>query len=84
MININEEKTPTGDVNSAEDLRANGKVEFSAKVFRNITARFLFEAKFDRVPAPRPPPEGGLPFDGFVLEAEQLNTTTDVSLIVNF
>lgn len=84
LSNLNKEHAPTGDIERLKDVRLNAKVEFSAKVLNNITARFLFEAKYDRVPAPRQPPDTSLPFDGFVLEGEKLNTTTDVSLIVNF
>ncbi len=83
LTNISPEDTPTGRASSIEDTRVNFKTAFTAKVWGDISARFSFTAKFDNVPAPRPP--FSVPYaPGVVLSADKLDTQTELALIMNF
>ncbi len=83
LSNIFPEQTPTGDVDRFVDNRLNWKNLLSAKVWRNISGRFTFTARFDNVPAARP--EFDLPYaDGVVVPANKLDTQTELAVVVNF
>lgn len=83
LSNFLKEQTPTGDVNRFVDSRVNWKSLLSAKVWRNISGRFTFAARFDNVPAPRA--EFELPYaPGVVVPADKLDTQTELAIVVNF
>ncbi len=83
LSNVAAEDTPSGRVGAFADTRVNWKNILSAKVWRNISARFTFTARFDNWPAPRPP--FALPYaDGVVVSADKLDTQTEFAMVVNF
>lgn len=83
LSNLFPEGTPTGDVSRFTDTRVNWKNLLSAKVWRNISGRFTFTARYDNVPAPRP--EFDLPYAaGVVVPADKLDTQTELAVVVNF
>lgn len=83
LSNVLPEETPTGDVSRLADTRVNWKNLLSAKVWRNISGRFTFSARYDNVPAPRP--EFDLPYaPGVVVPADKLDTQTELAIVVNF
>jgi hypothetical protein len=70
-------------VESFEDSRINARAFLAAKLYKNISFRFSFTARFDNVPAPLPPL--GKPFaPGFVPPAEKLDTLSEAALVINF
>ncbi len=84
LVNFNELDTPGGHVDRFDDVRFAGKLAITTKVVDDIALRFSFTARFDNAPAPRPPFEG-IPYaTGFVPLADELDTLTEVSLIVSF
>ena len=82
LSNLNAENTPALQAGPLEDTRVNAKLNFNAKIWRNISFRFNFSVKFDNVPAVAP--GLGMPLDGFVLSADKVDTLTDVGVVVNF
>jgi hypothetical protein len=83
LFNMNELDAPAGKVEVFEDNRVNSKLSITTKMTENVSFRFAFEALFDNAPAPRPP--FALPYaDGFVPLADELDTKTEATLIVNF
>jgi hypothetical protein len=83
LSNLNELRSPGGEIASFEDNRVNGKLSVTTVLFRDISFRVGVEARFDNAPAPRPPI--GLAYaDGFVPLTETLDTRTEATLIVNF
>jgi hypothetical protein len=83
LTNVAAEETPTGRASALEDTRLIGKSALTAKVWGDISARFSFLARYDNVPAPRPPFD--IPFaPGVVIAADKLDTQTELSLIMNF
>ncbi len=83
LSNLNKLDTTGGEVSAFEDNRVNGKLSLTTKVFQNISFRVAFEAHYDNAPSPRPP--FGLPYaPGFVPLADELDTRTEATLIVNF
>lgn len=83
LSNVNSLDTPSGPVDAFEDNRFNGKASLTTKVLADISFRFAFEAHYDNAPAPLPPV--AVPYaPGFVPLAEQLDTRTEATLIVNF
>ena len=83
LSNVNTLLTPTGNAAPFEDTRVIWKASLDARVYKNISARFAFTAKFDNVPAPRQ--AFNLPLeDGLTVSANKLDTITEVQVIVNF
>lgn len=83
LSNLNELRSAGGAISSFEDNRVNGKLSVTTVLFRDISFRVGFEARYDNAPAPRPPL--GLDYaDGFVPLAETLDTRTEATLIVSF
>jgi hypothetical protein len=83
LSNMNQLDSPGGRIDSFEDNRLTGKLSLTTALRGNISFRFGFEAHYDNAPAPRPP--FSLPYaDGFVPLADELDTKTEASLIVNF
>jgi putative salt-induced outer membrane protein len=85
LFNVNTLDVPTGDLEAGpfEDTRIIGTAGVSTKLLDNISLAVSFTAKFDNVPAPLAP--FALPYaDGFVPEADKLDTLTKATLIVNF
>jgi hypothetical protein len=84
LVNINELDSPAGQIDSLEDTRFNGKVAITTEMFGGAAFRFSFTARYDHAPAPRPP-FPTIPYAaGFQPLADELDTLTEVSLIVNF
>ena len=86
LANLNTEKTPTEDgsneAKAFEDVRAIGKIGLTTSLSKSISFGFGFTMKVDTTPAPLAPL--GLPFAaGFAPFADQLDTTTEATLIVN-
>jgi hypothetical protein len=86
LFNVNTLEVATGDHSAGpfEDTRINGMVGVTTKLLKNISLAVSFTAKFDNVPAPRPPIPGFKYGAGFVPPAEKLDTISKASLIVNF
>lgn len=70
------------DTGSFEDTRVNGSTSLTTKILADISFRFAFGFKWDNAPAPLPQ-IGGLPFTN-PKEADELDTTVEASLILNF
>jgi len=88
LTNVNEEKDALADeqgqkgVDAFGDNRIIAKVGLSTKLTKDISFRFGFTAKYDQAPAPIAP--FPTPFAmGFSPLAEELDTITDVGLIIN-
>ena len=83
LSNLNHLDSPGGEVEAFEDNRITGKLSLTTKLFGNLSFRVAFEAHYDNAPAPRPP--FALPYaEGFVPLADELDTRTEATLIVNF
>ena len=83
LSNLNQLDGPAGQVDAFEDNRVNGKVSLTTKLFQNLSFRVAFEAHYDHAPAARPP--FSLPYaEGFTPLADELDTRTEATLIVNF
>ena len=85
LFNMNPESAPGFDteVRPFQDARVNFKTALSTTLYKNLSFRFSFTARFDNVPAPRPP----LPIPyatGFTPLAEKLDTMSEAALVVNF
>lgn len=66
-----------------EDNRITSKLALTTKMGENVSFRFGFEARFDNAPSPRPPL--AIPYaPGFTPLADELDTKTEATLIVNF
>ncbi|WP_428267090.1 DUF481 domain-containing protein [Haliangium sp.] len=65
------------EVGAFEDTRVTGKLGLSAKVFEDISLRFGFEARFDNAPST-------LTLGGVSYTADELDTKTEATVIVNF
>ena len=83
LLNFNTLNAPGGEVAAFEDARITAKAELTTKLLDDISINVSFLAKYDNAPAPRPAFK--LPYaDGFVPLAEKLDTTTKVTVIINF
>ena len=86
LFNVNElDDSPTKGqtVDRFEDNRITSKLALTTTVYKNVSFRFGFEARYDNAPSPRPPL--ALPYAaGFTPLAEELDTKTEATLIVNF
>lgn len=83
LANVNELDQAGRIVDPLEDTRVNAAVNLTTKLFKNISFRFGVTAKYDNAPAPRPALD--LPYaPGFVSFAEELDTRTEATLIINF
>ncbi len=84
LFNVNELKNGAVVVaDKFEDTRVTAKLAMTTKLFEDISFRFGFEAKYDNVPAALP--AFSTPFaDGFSPQAQELDTKTEASLIINF
>jgi hypothetical protein len=88
LTNVNEEKDAVKDemggkgVDAFEDNRITAKIGLNTKLSSNVSFRFGFTAKYDQAPAPIA--GGDIPFaSGFTPLSKELDTITDVGLIVN-
>jgi hypothetical protein len=71
-------------VKAFEDSRVNGRAAFTTRLWKKLSFRLAFTARYDNVPAPMPK-VGGLDFaPGFLPASEKLDTITDASLVVTF
>jgi hypothetical protein len=83
LLNVNSLDTAAGEVGAGEDARVKGTLAITTKLFEDISFRFGFTALYDHAPAPRPPL--AIPYaTGFVPLADELDTKTEATLIVNF
>ena len=83
LFNVNTLDTASGEIGPVEDTRLVAKIAITTKVFENINFRFGFTASYDHAPAARkafPVPYA----PGFVPLADELDTKTEATLIVNF
>jgi hypothetical protein len=83
LLNLNREETMAGGVvEPFEDVRVNGKTGLTTQLWTDISFAVTFTLKYDAAPAPLPP------FGGFMVApgvlAEELDTITEATLIVNF
>ncbi len=83
--NFNPYDGPYGSrVKAFEDSRVNGRAILTTRLWKKLSFRIAFTARYDNVPAPLPK-VGGLDFaPGFLPAAEKLDTITDASLVVTF
>lgn len=88
LTNVNEEKdaieNETGGkgVDAFADNRVVAKLGLNTKLTTSVSFRFGFTAKYDSAPAPIAPGTPGFA-SGFTPLSEELDTITDVGLIVN-
>ena len=83
LVNVNTLDGPAGEIERFEDVRVNGLAKLSTKLYENINFGFSFGVKFDNAPSGRPPI--GMDYAvGFVPLADEVDTRTEVSLLVNF
>lgn len=86
LFNLNPENAPgfpEAPISPLRDTRINFKTALSTTLYKNLSFRFSFSARFDNVPAPRPALT--LPYaPGFVPLAEKLDTMSEAALVVNF
>lgn len=83
LMNVNSLDTPAGEIEPLEDTRVTSLIEVTTKLHDHISFSFGFTAKYDNAPSPRPP--FGVPYAaGFVPLADELDTITKASLIINF
>lgn len=77
------EVTPDGRATYFQDVRVNGKLAFTTRIWKALSFRAAFTAKYDNVPAPRPALD--LPWGAdYHPAAAKFDTITEVGLIVNF
>ena len=83
LHNVNSLDTAAGEVSAFEDTRVNSMVALTTKLFEDISFRFSFTAKYDHAPSRRPP--FSIPYAAdYVPLADELDTRTEATLIVNF
>lgn len=83
LFNVNELDTGTREIAAFEDARVNSNLSLTTKVFKNVSFRFAFGARFDNAPSLRAP--GDIPFAAdFQPVSDELDTKTEATLIVNF
>ena len=85
LFNVNPLNAPgiPEEVSPFRDTRVNFKTALSTTIYKNLSFRFSFTARFDNVPAPRP--ALALPYAaGFTPLAEKLDTLSEAALVVNF
>jgi len=72
------------EVGAFRDSRVYGRAALTTRIWKKLSFRLAFTARYDNVPAPLPK-LGGLDFAaGFIPQAEKLDTITDASLVVTF
>ncbi|HMU38201.1 MAG TPA: DUF481 domain-containing protein [Pseudomonadota bacterium] len=86
LFNVNPLTAPgfTEEITPFRDTRINFKTALSTTIYKNLSFRFSFTARFDNVPAPRPAPAGFKFADGYQPLAEKLDTLSEAALVVNF
>lgn len=83
LFNVNTLDTAGGEIGAFEDTRVNATTALTTKLFEDISFRFAFTVKFDNAPSARAP--FALPYEpGFVPLADEVDTKTEASLIINF
>jgi hypothetical protein len=83
LENLNEEAAPGGDIAPFEDARLTSKVALTTALSTDLSVRVAFTARYDAAPAPQPP-FGAVPYEpGFTPLADELDTTTELQLIVS-
>ncbi len=86
LFNLNPLVAPgfAEEISPFRDARVNFKTALSTTVYKNLSFRFSFTARFDNVPAPRPAPTGFSYVSGFQPLAQKLDTLSEAALVVNF
>lgn len=86
LFNVNPLVAPgfAEEISPFRDARVNFKTALSTTIYKNLSFRFSFTARFDNVPAPRPAPAGFKFADGYQPLAEKLDTLSEAALVVNF
>jgi putative salt-induced outer membrane protein YdiY len=87
LVNLNSEDAAyqaDGEIAVGEDVRLVGKTAVTTQLFTDISLRFGFALRFDNEPAPVGKIAGQDVDPTNPIIAEELDTITDVSLIVNF
>jgi hypothetical protein len=83
LTNFNPLTKPTRDVGVFGDTRLRGRLALTTKIFSNISFQGGFSARYQSAPAPLPSLD--IPYaEGFVPEAEKLDTTAELTLIISF
>ena len=83
LTNLNPLSKPTGDVGAFGDTRLRGAASVTTELLDGISFQGSFSARYRTSPAPLPPLD--IPYaEGFVPEAQRLDTTTELTLIVSF
>lgn len=72
-----------GTIGPFKDSRVLGRAALTTRIWKKLSFRLAFTARFDDVPSPLP--KLNLPFAaGFIPAAEKLDTITDASLVISF
>jgi hypothetical protein len=83
--NLNPYDGPYGTgVGAFEDSRVLGHAALTTRLWKKLSFRLAFQARFDNVPAPLAPIGGAKFAPGYFPRSETLDTLTDASLVVTF
>ncbi len=82
LFNLNNVNTSVQEAGAFEDTRLFGKAALKTKLFENISFQAAFSLRYDAAPAPR---AFSTDFaDGVSLQADSVDTITEMGIIVNF
>ena len=83
LTNFNPVTKPTREVRPLRDTRLRGRLALTSQLFERVSFRGSFSARYQSAPAPLP--ALNIPYaEGFVPEADALDPTTEIALIVSF
>jgi hypothetical protein len=80
LLNLNPEQGPLGRIAPIQDTRINGRAAIITKLWKILSLRVSFTARYDNAPAPLPALT--IPYEaGFIPLASRLDTITEVALV---
>lgn len=80
LLNLNPEQGPLGRIAPIQDTRINGRAAITTKLWKILSLRASFTARYDNAPAPLPALT--IPYEtGFIPLASRLDTITEVALV---
>ena len=82
LLNLNDVNTSVQEAGFLEDSKVVGRTALKTKLYDNISFQAAFTLKYDAAPAPL---NFDVPFaDGVSLQADSIDTITEMAIIVNF
>ncbi|HEX2571976.1 MAG TPA: DUF481 domain-containing protein [Polyangia bacterium] len=80
LLNLNPENGPLGRIAPIQDTRINGRAAITTKLWKLLSLRVSFTARYDNSPAPLP--ALSIPYQtGFIPLASRLDTITEVAIV---